>query len=391
MKKFFLLIVIVFLCIFFNFNLSPKDNKKETVSFSSWGSQSEVKILKEILNDFEKETNITVDFQHIPENYFQKIHLLFASNLAPDVIFINNHYLKMYASAGLLEDLTPYIQNEEKEFHKIALDCLKDNNNLYAIPRDVSALVLYQNKEIIKDKIEPKNIYELKELAEKYTSKNNWGINYEEDSLYWLYYLASNGGGILSDNAKEIIINKEESVNALNLYSDFANKYHIAPTKSEIGSMTTAQMFINGQLAMYLGGRWMVPKFKETIDFKWDIIEFPASQNNKIYIDASGWAISKNTKNKENAIKLIKYLSNETSIRKLVLSGLITPARKIETEDDLKVFTTMLYNAKPTPTNKNYGKINDILKTELESVLNGEKRAENVLNERTIKKLESLL
>ncbi len=371
--------------------MSPKDDKTEIVSFSSWGSQSEVKILKEILNDFEKESNIKVDFIHIPENYFQKIHLLFASDLAPDVIFINNHYLKIYADANLIENLSPYFENEKENYHQIALDCLKENDNLYAMPRDISALVLYINKDIIKEKINPKTINELKEIAEKYTNKQHWGINYEEDSLFWIYYLASNGGGILSDNKNEIIINKKESLDALNLYSDFANKYHIAPTKSEIGSMTTAQLFINGKLSMYLGGRWMVPKFKETISFNWNIIEFPSSEENKVYVDASGWAINKDAKNKENAVKLVKYLSSKDSTEKLVQSGLITPARKVKTQKDLEVFTTMLKNAKPTPTNKNYGKINDILKIKLESVLNGEKRAEDALDSRDIEKLESLL
>ena len=153
--------------------------------------------------------------------------------------------------------------------------------------------------------------------------------------------------------------------------------------------MTTAQMFINGKLALYLGGRWMLPKFKETITFNFDIIEFPATEENKVYVDSSGWAIAKKSKNKENAIKLVKFLSSESSINKLTQSDLITPARKIKKEQD--IFIKMLKNAKATPTNKSYGKINDILKTKMESVLLGEKRAEEAFEENTIKRLESLL
>ena len=85
---------------------APKDNRT-TIEFASWGSKSEIDILKPILTDFEKENpNIKVNFMHIPQNYFQKIHLLFASNTAPDVIFINNLYLPIYANANLLEELT---------------------------------------------------------------------------------------------------------------------------------------------------------------------------------------------------------------------------------------------------------------------------------------------
>ena len=390
MKKFLLIILFALICFFLFITARTEKVQKETVSFSSWGSQTEVKILKEILSDFENETGIIVNFQHIPQNYFQKIHLLFASNLEPDVIFINNHYIKMYTDANLLENLTQILE-DENAYHKVALDCFKSKDKIYAIPRDISALVLYVNKNIVKEKIKPKTIYDLKNIVSKYTNEEHWGINYEEDPLFWLYYLASNGGGVISDDLKEIIINKKESLDALNLYSDYANRYHIAPTKSEIGSMTTAQMFINGKLAVYLGGRWMLPKFKKTISFPFEVIEFPSSKDNKVYVDASGWAISKKSKNKENAIKLVKYLSSEESITKLSKSDLITPARKIKQNNEFETFTTMLNNAKPTPTTKYYGKINDILKSKTEGILSGKERAEDIFCEKTVKELEGLL
>lgn len=389
MKKFLLILFTVLLCTFAFFYKENKLEKANVVKFSSWGSQTETQLLKELLDDFEKTNNIKVEFQHIPQNYFQKIHLLFSSNLEPDVIFINNHYLKMYAEANLLEDLTEIFKEDFKNYHEVSLNCLTHKGKIYAIPRDISALVLYINKDIIKDNINPKTIYELRDIAKKYTNKNHFGINYEEDPLFWLYYLASNGGGVISDDGKSIILDKRESYEALDLYSDYSNKYHIAPTKAEIASMTTAQMFINGKLAMYLGGRWMLPKFKETIAFKWDIVEFPSSETNKIYIDSSGWAIAKKSQNKENAIKLVKFLSSEEALEKLSRSGLITPARKIK--DNENIFTKMLNHAKPTPTNTSYNKINDILRTKGESVLLGEKTAEEAFDENTIKKLESLL
>ncbi len=394
MKKIFLYIfIIIFLIsiVFFR-----KETVENTVSFSSWGSQSEVKILKELLSDFEKENNIKVDFIHIPQNYFQKLHLLFASNLQPDVIFINNHYIKMYTDANLLEDLTSTISKEENEYHKTALNCLKDNDKQYAIPRDISSLVLYINKDIFRERNikitnKIKTLEELKEISEKLTTKEHFAINSEEDPLFWLYFLAANGGGALSDNSNEIIINSEKSIEALNLYSDFINKYHYAPTKAQIGSMTCAQMFINGKIAMYLGGKWFVPKFKETITFDWDIIEFPSSAENKVYVDASGWAISKNSKNKNNALKLVNFLSSEKSITKIAQTGLITPARKIENWDNNDIFIKMLENTKPTPTNKSYGKINDILKEKAKDVFSGEKSVENAFDDKTIEELESLL
>ena len=51
--------------------------QKTVIQFSSWGSESEIKILKPILIEFEKQNpDIKVELLHIPQNYFQKIHLL---------------------------------------------------------------------------------------------------------------------------------------------------------------------------------------------------------------------------------------------------------------------------------------------------------------------------
>lgn len=121
-----------------------KQDSRTTVQFASWGSKSEIDILKPLLSEFEKENpDIKVDFMHIPQNYFQKIHLLFASNTAPDVIFINNLYLPIYANAGLLEEL-----NTDDNFYPQSLNALSWQGKLYAIPRDVSNLVIYYNKDM---------------------------------------------------------------------------------------------------------------------------------------------------------------------------------------------------------------------------------------------------
>ena len=62
---------------------------------------------------------------------------------------MNNQYLPVYANAGVLEDLTSYNQQFGFEnFYKKSLEALSWNNHIYAVPRDVSNLVIYYNKDI---------------------------------------------------------------------------------------------------------------------------------------------------------------------------------------------------------------------------------------------------
>ena len=363
---------------------NPKENRT-VIQFASWGSKSEIDIIKPLLEDFEEENpDIKVDFMHIPQNYFQKIHLLFASNTPPDVIFINNLYLPVYANADVLE---PIGDNADCSFYEEnVLKSLSWNGKLYAVPRDVSNLVIFYNKNLF-DKAglsypsDKWTFQEFLEMAKKLTVAGRFGVSFEEDSLFFLPYLMSEGGGILSDDLSRIIIDELQSVKGLKFYADLRKKYHVAPKAEESASATMAQMFLQGKIAMHLSGRWLVPKYREEADFDWDIAPFPKGDKGSIVqLDSSGWAVSKNSKHKKEAFMLVNYLSSKQSIEKLTKSGLIVPARQDvqnseyfldnKKPEHAKVFLDVIKTSKPTPVNVNYRAVVDDLNQKFEKLFN---------------------
>lgn len=336
-----------------------KQTAKEEISFSSWGSITEVQIINSVIKNFESENpNIKINFIHIPQNYFQKIHLLFASNTEPDVLFMNNLYLPIYESK--LEDLSEMIN--KKDFYEQSIQNMTYNNKLLGIPRDISNLVLYVNLDKINLPHENWSIEDLIEDAKKQTNKDNFGIGCEED-IYWMSpYLSYFNGGILN-NSNELIIDTTESQKALKLYKNLIYR-NIAPTKSQIGSSTLAQMFLDKKISMYLSGRWMYPKIKEKADFRWAVINFPYGEGKQL-CDTSGWVISKNSKHKKSAKKFVNYLANEENAKFFAQTGLIVPAN-IKASEILnnkeyneKVFLKVIEHTQNTPVNKNYKKLTD--------------------------------
>lgn len=395
MKKFFISLFI-FVCFALILTFSQiKPETKTVIKFSSWGSQSETALLIPLIKEFESQNPDTkVEFIHIPQNYFQKLHLLFASNLAPDVVFLNNYYAPKYVKAGLLEDLTPYIN--KKDYFEKSLQGFTFDKKIYAVPRDVSNLVIYYNKDLFKKYNVPypaKNwtMKDYIETAGKLTRDGIKGTSYETDTIFWLPYLFSNGAGILSDDGKKIIIGEENALRALDEYSNLANKYGIAPKKSESASLTMAQMFLQEKIAMHLSGRWLVPKYREEAKFDWDIAPFPAGTSGSVVnIDSSGYAISKNSKHKKEALKFIEFISSKASLDTLTKSGLIVPARKdsayskgfLDTSlkpKNAQVFLDIIETGKSTPVNGNYQKITDKLNTALEPVFLGKRKAYEVI------------
>lgn len=373
MKKFVLILICLILI-----STGCRQKQDDNLVFATWGSKTEVQILKELLFDFEKENpDIKVEFLHIPQNYFQKLHLMFASNLAPDVIFINNLNIPVYEK--YLLDLNDIVKNKE-DYYPQVLDTMTYEDRLLAIPRDVSTLVVFYNKDLFdKNNLsypnENWNMTEFLDTAKKLTNNGIYGISFEENSLFYLPYMRAFGGGILSPTGEQIM-NSENSQKGIQYYSDLRNKYNIAPKKYQSASETMAQMFINGRLAMHLSGRWLVPKYREDIKFDWDIVNFPnINEKSSVTLDSSGYAITKSSKHKEDAVKLVEFLSSDKAIQKFTTTGLIVPAR-IDTINsqafldnkkpkNSKVFIEVIKNSEKTPVNKHYKEITDKLDEQL--------------------------
>ena len=352
-------ILIFFLAVFLLTGCKSSQDIEEII-FSSWGSITEVGIIKEIISDYEAENpNIKIRFMHIPQNYFQKIHLLFASRTAPDVVFINNQYLPIYSN--YLEDLSGFVN--KKDFYPQALDALSYDEKLLAIPRDVSNLVFYINTDLIGKLDSSWSIEDLLQYSQKVKGSNAYGVSYEEELYYLLPYLAYYGESF----DKDFDFDKSKGVG---FYKALRDEHKVAPTKSQVGSLTLAQLFLDEKLAMYLSGRWMYPIISQRADFNWIVMNFPYGKQGQP-CDASGWAISKDSKHKDAALEFINYLASERVAEEFFQTGLIVPARRSEKffiEDNIhneKIFLEVLKKSKSFCVDRNFKKYNDKINKEL--------------------------
>ena len=182
-------IFVIFLCVFLT-GCSYKEDKI-TLRFSTWGSASEMKILTPIIQNYEKENpKIHIEIMHIPQDYFKKLHLMFASNLAPDVVFINNLNLPVYEK--YLTDLSEY--TDKTNYYNQAVISMEYEGKLLAVPRDVSTLVIYYNKTMLKKYgiTQPNQSWDMEDmiaLSKKLTRNNHWGISYEPKIFYAAPYI----------------------------------------------------------------------------------------------------------------------------------------------------------------------------------------------------------
>lgn len=397
------------------------DSRTE-LRFACWGSAEELATFKSLVQAFEaSHPNIRITLLHSPENYFQKLHILMASDLTPDVMMINSLSLPVYSQHGLLMPLDKQLSPQHglgldrAVFYDGALKALSRQNTLYAIPRDVSNLVVYVNLDRLKaaglSAPSPDwTMADLQQMAQRLTIDANrdghpeqFGLSFfAKPPLYWLPFVWSQGGQLFDSGMTQLELQNPQAVEAIQAYADLRNKAHVAPQRMDVGNATMSQLFIQGQVVMMVNGRWMVPVLREQAKFDWDVVPFPNGKKGSVVgIDASGYAIAANTAHPKESMAWVAFLSSAQAQGQWTQSGLIIPARRDVAESavflnpDLKPvhsqrFLSAIEGGMPTATPATWDEFSETLQLALEPVWEGQESAQAAL-EKAAPKLQALL
>jgi len=145
-----------------------------------------------------------------------------------------------------------------------------------------------------------------------------WGVGdiWFENAVY------GNGGRIISEDARTFVAADDpNTIEAVQWLSDLTHVYQVHPTEQQTASMGIGQMFETGRLAMTTNGRWAVTGYRNTLNFKWDVIPNPVGPSGEVTAYAgqedcsfSGWsgsvgiAIIAGTAGEEHAAEAYRFI-----------------------------------------------------------------------------------
>ena len=396
-------------------------NGKVHIQLSTWGSAQEVAVLKKLLQKFETaHPRIQVDLLHIPDNYYQKLQLLIAGDLTPDVMLTNSISFPIYASQGIFMDLQPLLSekvsektgrdqasdSEFSEFYPQALQAFTwrmqtGKKILGALPRDISDVVIFYNRDLFKRAGLPEPashwtwVQFLKATQTLTVDTNHdgdpdqFGFSfYAQPPLFWLPFVWSAGGDLFDANLQQVTLDQPAALEGLQFYANLRNQEHVAPKKVESGGITMSQLFLQQKIAMLISGRWSVPVLREQARFGWDVAPFPIGPggHSRVGIDASGYAVSAKTVHPQESLALVRFLLSAEAIRAVTVSGLIVPARRdvAESKEFLtpgqapahsRVFLDCIKEGSPTHTPPRWNEFSEELGLALEPVWDGKQTA----------------
>jgi len=323
------------------------DDGKTPVKVAFWGSPEEIDIITHSISDWQlAHPGIKIIFEHTPySGYDSKILTRIAGGAAPDIIATEVDYFVTFASKGVLENLTPYVEKDgdafgKEDFFPAIMDRFTVNDNLYSIPRDVApfACVFYNKKLFDEAGLPyPKDDWtwdDLLRLSRALTKTDGTGriTQYGFYGWAWQNFIYGNGGALVDDvkNPAHTRIDDPKTIEGLQFYADLINLYKVMPAPVALANMGMGVdlMFASGRLAMFLSGVWETPGLRN-YDFDWDVAMFPKgpSGTQAFGSGGSGYAILKSSKNKEAAWEVIKALTSAKGQERLAKRGLAQPSR----------------------------------------------------------------
>ncbi|HYP64225.1 MAG TPA: ABC transporter substrate-binding protein, partial [Acidocella sp.] len=262
------------------------------------------------------------------------------------------------------------------KFFPAFMENSRTGGKTWGIPFQRSTIVLYWNKEAFKEagldpQNPPKTWPELVAAAKKLTKTVNgkpqygYGITgggefgntiYRTLPLIWM-----NGGSILSDDMKEVVVNQKPAVEAVEFYTGMLTKEKVSPPSTlQNDGLALRRLFIAGAIAMYQSGQFdlgAIRKENPSLDF--GSMPIPAPVGKKPAALLGGWhfIIPAAASNKDGAARLLAFLAEPGNM------GFYTdtfPARTSAMNlprfqaPELAAFKEMLQYARPAPAHKNW-------------------------------------
>lgn len=297
--------------------------------------------------------NVKVTVEALQDDaYKQKFTTYAASNQLPDLFMAwgQPSFLKPIMDNGYVAELNA---NDFKDygFFKNSLDGFSDKGKLYGLPRNTDFMVLYYNKALFKQyNIKVPTTYNDIVAAAKIFRKNNISpiaMNGKDKYTMALMYqdllLKESGdqklmSSALKDGTKftsnPLFAKATKDVKELMDVKGFQSSFVTA----DYGSANN--LFAQGKAAMYYMGSWEIgmdknKDFSDNFKKNVDVIKFPVTSNGKgkstdlLAWNGGGYAVSANSKVKNESIKLLKYMMKPDNWTKMGWqSGAVIPAQK---------------------------------------------------------------
>jgi sn-glycerol 3-phosphate transport system substrate-binding protein len=398
LKRRFFFMMLVMVMVGSCFTGYCKSPQKVEFWYSLGGDRSElVQGMIKKFNDSQQDVIVKGIFQG---NYYDtsaKIQATIAAGSPPALAMLEISSIGLYADAGALENLSPYIKRSKgmnvKNFIPGLMDYSYWNKKLIALPFNRSTPLFFFNKKQFQEAglnpNGPKTWKDLEQYAKKLSIPNKrWGYSCPIDVWFYAAMVFQNGGEMLASDHKHIGFKNKAGLEPLNFWRRLIDEDAMkVPPGKEYNSWDVAKNdFINETVSMIVVSTGDASGLVERAKGKFEVGTCFLPKAKQYGVPTGGANLvmfaKKSKEEKAAAWKFMKwitdteqtiYFSQRTGYMPSCVSA-VKSAQMLEYFKDHPQFKTaidQLQYAKRRPMHPNYPQLNNVIMNEIQkAVLN---------------------
>lgn len=313
------------------------------VKLSGWGSSpAEQQVFQQILEDFRTQyPEVDVQFEVISDQYMDVMKTRLIGDAAPDVFYLEATEAPFLMENNVLEPLEPYITPEFDlgDFEANLLAPFQSHDHIYGLPKDFSTLALFYDKQAFAAfglDTPPKTWDELLAYAELLTidtdhngTPERYGFGILPD-LARLVFMIQAFGGQAIDAEGYAAFASEAGLQGLELLVNQYLNDRTAARPLDVGTNSGIEMLGQGKAAMAIEGSWAIPYLAQTYpDLDYATAEVPRIHDRPgTMAYPVAYVMNRQSQHKQEAWRLISYLTGKTGMTKWTSSGAALPTRQ---------------------------------------------------------------
>jgi multiple sugar transport system substrate-binding protein len=387
---------------------SGSSSGSDEITFLNW-EQTKGTPLEKAIKAYEQDSGTKVTIQPTPTaDYDTKMRTLLAGGQPPDIMRINDDFVRGFSEQGALLDLSEYINKDGLDTSQFAKEPFEfpkqpDGSHTAWVLGHQPRLIFY-NVDAFKEAGVPPPPTEwtmdgwtwddFTDRARKLTTPGErWGALVYYDTGYEQTFTVNHGSetGIFSEDGTQFTLAGTKEVEALQWATDLTCREEVQPPWSQLQQDgIDTQLFAQGKLAMFFATFGAVPYLRDTIkDFEWHVAPPPGDVQQLTESSVIVFAIPQAAENPDKAWELLKYLASEDGGRVLIEGGQFTPinnaaAALLEPSDkppaNITLFAEAVDHLTATNQTKNTLGARDLYRPALDAAYNCEKPVGEVLS-----------
>ena len=383
--------------------------KQEEVTINFWHHYSAQSaendtLMNVLIPAFESENpGIKVNaVSHEWADLHEKILINAKADTLPDVARLDSAWIPEFQKMGILVPLDEEIagfSDVSGGLLESAMSTAQIGGHSYGLALNTNTKILFYNQKALEDAglSVPSDMEEFVEAVKQLSGSNEngqqvWG--YDEPALAGWHlcpFIWSCGGELTSPDQKTATgyINSPETVATVQLLADLYGEGCITGWNS--GDIPMTDGFGTGRYMMLLEGPWKIAEMQGAYpDFAYGTAPMPAGKGGSVSV-LGGEDISMfRSANQDAAWKFMEFMTSPYAQEEMAKCGQIPVNKEALESDTVKKadfapFIEAIKTAKSRPTVASWSEIDSELATAVTAVMNGEKTAQEAMDELAVK------